>query len=73
MTLAGPEPKSGQTLADGCITWTVTQPGVYTVTEEDQAGWTPQGAVRADFTVVSGGGPSQPHLRQPADLLSGCH
>ena len=57
MTLAGPEQKSGQTLADGCITWTVTQPGAYTVTEEDQAGWTHQGATSADFTVVSGGGP----------------
>ena len=57
MTLAGPEPKSGQTLANGCITWTVTQPGAYTVTEADQAGWTHQGAASADFTVVSGGGP----------------
>ena len=57
MTLAGPEPKSGRTLADGCITWAVTQPGTYTVTEEDQAGWTPQGATSADFTVVSDGGP----------------
>ena len=57
MTLTGAEPKSGRTLANGCITWAVTQPGVYTVTEEDRAGWTPQGATSADFTVVSGGGP----------------
>ena len=57
MTLTGPDPKSGQTMEDGCITWTVTEPGAYTVTEEDQAGWTPQGATSADFTVVSGGGP----------------
>ena len=57
MTLSGPDPKSGTTLADGCITWSVTKPGAYTVTEEDQAGWTPQGATSADFTVVSGGGP----------------
>jgi len=57
MTLAGPDPKSGQTLENGCITWTVTKPGVYTVTEEDRVGWTHQGAASADFTVVSGGGP----------------
>ena len=57
MTLAGPEPQAGQTLANGCITWTVTQPGAYTVTEADRAGWTPRGAASADFTVVSGGGP----------------
>ena len=53
MTLTGPEPQAGQTLANGCITWTVTQPGAYTVTEADRAGWTPQGASSADFTVVS--------------------
>ena len=57
MMLTGPDPKSGRTLENGCITWTVTKPGAYTVTEEDQADWTPQGATRADFTVVSGGGP----------------
>ena len=57
MTLAGPEPKSGKTLKGGCITWAVTQPGAYTVTEEDRAGWTHQGATSADFAVVSDGGP----------------
>jgi uncharacterized delta-60 repeat protein len=57
MTLAGPEPNSGKTLDGGCITWAVTQPGAYTVTEEDRAGWTPQGATSADFAVVPDGGP----------------
>ena len=57
MTLTGPDPKAGKTLEDGCITWTVTQPGQYTVTEEDQVGWSHQDAASADFEVVSGGGP----------------
>ena len=65
MTLAGPEPQTGRTLANGCISWTVTQPGAYTVTEEDRAGWTHQGATSAAFTVISGRRSLHSHLRQP--------
>jgi hypothetical protein len=57
MTLTGPDPKSGKTTADGCITWTATKPGAYTVIEEDRGDWWPRGATSADFTAVSGGGP----------------
>jgi eukaryotic-like serine/threonine-protein kinase len=35
----------------------VTQPVAYTVTEEERAGWAPQGATSVDFTVVPYGGP----------------
>ena len=50
--------------ADGCYTWTVTQPGTYTATEEARTGWTATLPITHDFVVVSGSAASEPHLRQ---------
>ena len=41
--------------ADGCYTWTVTQPGTYTATEEARTGWTATLPITHDFVVTSGG------------------
>ena len=55
MTLAGPDPKSGATGANGCIAWPVTKPGLYTLTEELRSGWTPTAPTSVEFNVVSAG------------------
>jgi hypothetical protein len=47
--------QSNVTGADGCVTFTLTQPGDYTVTEESRSNWTPMGPTSYDFTAVSGG------------------
>ena len=44
-------------MTNGCITWTVTQPGAYTVTEADRAGWTPRRAGERRLHGGLGGGP----------------
>ncbi len=59
MTLSGPQSAAGVTGTDGCVTFTVTADGTYTVEEELRAGWRPQGDTSVGFSVVSGGGPYQ--------------
>jgi hypothetical protein len=44
------------TCEDVCYTWTITEPGTYTATEEDRDGWTAQGAISHNFIVTSGSG-----------------
>jgi len=39
----------------GCVTYTITAPGSYTVTEENRAGWTATPPISYQFTAVSGG------------------
>ena len=42
---------------DGCYTWTVTEPGTYTASEEARTGWTATPPITQDFVVTSGSGP----------------
>jgi hypothetical protein len=59
MTLTGPENAVEVTGADGCVTFTVTTSGAYTVEEELREGWRPQGDTSVEFAVMSGDGPYQ--------------
>jgi hypothetical protein len=43
------------TEADGTVSFTLSQPGMYTVTEESRADWTAIGDTSYDFTAHSGG------------------
>lgn len=47
--------EEGTTGSDGRFTFVLKQPGIYTVTEEDRAGWTPIGVTNYKFTAESGG------------------
>lgn len=64
INLNGPHKQSGQTGADGCITFTVNQSGNYSVTETLQPGWVqivPGGGGNYFFTITpnSTSGPYQ--------------
>ena len=52
--LEGDEQLTG---TNGCYTWTVTEAGTYTASEEDREGWTATLPTTHDFNVVLGGGP----------------
>ena len=56
MMVLGPESASGETDETGCISFSVTTPGAYTVQEEQRDGWPPQGATSFDFNVDPSGG-----------------
>ncbi len=52
----------------GQVTFTITAPGAYRITEEARAGWTHMGPTSFDFTAVSGGSYGTLHLRElPVD------
>lgn len=56
INLAGPDAQSGDTSgAGGSITFTVKEPGGYTVTEVLKSGWTQIGETSFQFTAESGG------------------
>ena len=50
-----PHEQTATTDVNGEVTFTITAPGAYRITEEARAGWTPIGATFFDFTAVSGG------------------
>ncbi|MDM8006915.1 MAG: hypothetical protein QUV05_12320, partial [Phycisphaerae bacterium] len=56
INLAGPDPDSGYTGTDGCITFTVTKPGDYSLTEDLLPSWFVIEPVsgRYDFAVTGG-------------------
>ncbi len=56
INLAGPDSQSGDTAgASGSITFTIKEPGGYTVTEVLKSGWTQVGDTSYQFTADSGG------------------